>query len=165
MFSYDRVDVGSRLLADALPGDLRGVAADFCAGWGYLAAMIAERATCSRIDLYEAQYASLEAARRNMARLAPATDARFHWCDLTTEKVERIYDTIVMNPPFHKGRAADPGLGQAMIRAAAAALKPRGRLFMVANRGLPYELLLKSRFSNCETLRDEQGFRVFVAAH
>ena len=38
MFSFDRVDSGSRLLADNLPSDLSGMVADFCAGWGYLAA-------------------------------------------------------------------------------------------------------------------------------
>ncbi|TGR36824.1 methyltransferase, partial [Mesorhizobium sp. M1C.F.Ca.ET.195.01.1.1] len=41
MFSFDRVDAGSKLLVDNLPGDLRGSAADFCAGWGYVAAEMA----------------------------------------------------------------------------------------------------------------------------
>ena len=44
-----------------------------------------------------------------------------------------------MNPPFHTRPRADPALGQAMIRKAAAALRRGGRLFMVANRQLPYE--------------------------
>ncbi|RFC68608.1 MULTISPECIES: class I SAM-dependent methyltransferase [Mesorhizobium] len=163
MFSHDRIDVGSRLLADRLPAGLHGVTADFCAGWGYLSAVLAESSKFSRIDLYEADYASVEAARRNMARLASAQGTNFHWCDLTAERVERIYDLIVMNPPFHAGRAADPALGQALIRAAASALKPRGKLFMVANRGLPYEAILKTQFHACETIADEKGFRVYAA--
>jgi len=163
MFSHDRVDAGSRLLVDTLPPDLRGIAADFCAGWGYLSAALAERTRVSRIDLFEADYVSLEAARNNMARLVPTRDARFQWCDLTTEKVERIYDVIVMNPPFHIGRAADPALGQALIRSAGSALKSRGKLIMVANRGLPYEAVLKSQFHACEIVADGKGFRVFLA--
>jgi len=163
MFSHDRVDVGSRLLADALPSNLHGVAADFCAGWGYLSVALTERCNVSRIDLFEADHYALEAARQNMARLVPAQDARFQWCDLTTEKVERIYDVIVMNPPFHAGRAADPALGQAIIRAAAGALKPRGKLLMVANRGLPYEAILSSQFHACENIADASGFRVYLA--
>src|SRR5689334_8953613 len=43
MFSFDRIDAGSKLLVDNLPGDLRGNAADFCAGWGYVAAEMAAR--------------------------------------------------------------------------------------------------------------------------
>jgi 16S rRNA (guanine1207-N2)-methyltransferase len=68
-----------------------------------------------------------------------------------------------MNPPFHDGRAADPGIGHAMIRAASAALKPSGQLFMVANRGLPYELPMKAGFGRVEEIADEQGFRVWRA--
>lgn len=163
MFSHDRIDAGSRLLAECLPADLNGTAADFCAGWGFLSAELAQRTGVARIDLYEADHASLEAAKHNMARLAPALDAHFHALDLTTEKVERIYDVIVMNPPFHLGRAADPALGQNMIRAASAALKPRGRLFMVANRGLPYEAMLKARFTGCKAIADANGFMVWMA--
>ena len=59
---------GSKLLVDNLPGDLRGNAADFCAGWGYLAAEIAARSPgLSALDLYEADFAALEAAKANLA--------------------------------------------------------------------------------------------------
>ena len=74
----------------------------------------------------------------------PGVQARigFFWHDLAAETVTRRYDAVVMNPPFHRGRAADPALGQAMIGKAAAALTPGGRLLMVANRQLPYEAIL-----------------------
>ena len=36
MFSHDRIDAGSRLLAECLPETAKGAAADFGAGWGYL---------------------------------------------------------------------------------------------------------------------------------
>ena len=49
---------------------------------------------------------------------------------------------MIMNPPFHQGRAAEPDLGAAFIAAAARILKPHGRLMMVANRQLPYEAAL-----------------------
>lgn len=164
MFSHDRVDAGSRLLAGLLPADAQGRAADFCAGWGYLSVMLAERAPrVAAIDLFEADHAALEAARINMARLAPDMAAAFHWADLTAEKVERQYDLIVMNPPFHQGRAADPAIGLAMIRAASGALNPGGRLFMVANRGLPYDAALKAGFARYEEIADAQGFKVWRA--
>lgn len=164
MFSHDRVDVGSKLLAEYLPTKLSGQAADFCAGWGYLSIELAHRAPgIYNIELFEADFASLEAAKINMAQLAPSVPAQFHWTDLASEPVERRFDVIVMNPPFHQGRAADPGIGHAMIRAASNALKPGGQLFMVANRGLPYEPALKSGFGRVEELADRDGFRVWKA--
>lgn len=161
MFSFDRIDAGSALLAAHLPADLKGNVADFCAGWGYLAAEIARRSPgLSAIDLFEADYEALEAARSNV----PSTAAiGFFWVDLLAETVERRYDAVVMNPPFHTGRAADPGIGAGMIRAASKALKPGGRLFMVANRQLPYEEVLSASFSSHAEIARDNMFKVLSA--
>jgi 16S rRNA (guanine1207-N2)-methyltransferase len=51
-------------------------------------------------------------------------------------------------------------LGQAVIAAAARALRPGGRFFMVANRGLPYDAELKASFASVTTLADNNKFRV-----
>jgi 16S rRNA (guanine1207-N2)-methyltransferase len=164
MFSHDRIDAGSRLLAQCLPEAGKGAAADFCAGWGYLAAELAERTPgLTAIDLYEADHDSLEAAKANLAGLQGAPEFGFFWFDLVGEKVQRKYDLVVMNPPFHQSRASDPGIGQAMIGAASAALKPGGQLLMVANRGLPYGQPLKEAFKEVRELRNEGGYRVIAA--
>jgi len=156
MFSADAVDPASRLLAGSLPEDLAGRVADFCAGWGYLAARLAERSPIRAIDLYEAGYEALEAARENLAgAVAAGLPVGFHWRDLAAEPVAERYDAIVMNPPFHQGRAAEPELGLRMIGAARVALKPGGRLYLVANRQLPYERALSQGFrAQGETVRD-----------
>lgn len=164
MFSHDRVDAGSRLLAESLPPKLNGKAADFCAGWGYLSVSLLQRAPgIASIELFEADHASLNAAQVNLTALAADVPAASHWTDLASEPVERRFDVVVMNPPFHQGRAADPGIGHAMIRAASNALKPGGQLFMVANRGLPYEPALKKGFARVEEIADAQGFKVWKA--
>jgi len=164
MFSHDRVDAGSKLLAECLPDTCRGTAADFCAGWGYLSVALLERTSgLKSMDLYEADHASLEAARQNLQAVAPKIPLGFFWQDLAAEKVTKKYDLIVMNPPFHQGRAAEPEIGQAMIKAASGALKSGGRLFMVANRGLPYDETVRAGFSRAQELRREAAFRVVVA--
>ncbi|WP_048645326.1 class I SAM-dependent methyltransferase [Nitratireductor soli] len=163
-FSDDGIDAGSALLAECLPDDLKGTVADFAAGWGYLSVETARRCPAvGAIDLYEAHHASIEAARRNMAAKAPGTAARFFWHDLLGEPVAERYDAIVMNPPFHRSRAAEPDMGQAMISAAAQALKPRGRLFLVANRPLPYEQTLERQFAAHGELRRDTVFKVLWA--
>ncbi|WP_214471476.1 class I SAM-dependent methyltransferase [Mesorhizobium sp. dw_380] len=162
MFSFDKLDAGSKLLVETLPGDLRGNVADFCAGWGYLAAEVAARSPgIAALDLYEADFASLEAARANIGNMAAAPS--FFWTDLLTETVDRRYDAIIMNPPFHRSRAAEPEIGIGMIRAAAKALKPGGRLFMVANRQLPYEPVLSAAFSSHAELARDGMFKVLSA--
>lgn len=160
-FSAGHVDPASRLLVEHLPADLSGRIADFGAGWGYLSGAIAHRfpGIC-HIDLYEADYLALQAAKQNMAERLKETEAGFFWTDLAAETVDRRYDAIVMNPPFHEGRAADPALGQALIEAAAKALKGGGRLFLVANRGLPYEAILARRFVRSGELGRDANYKI-----
>lgn len=164
MFSHDRIDDGSELLASRLPTDFTGDAADFGAGWGYLSVELAEKSpNLERLDLYEANHAALEAAKANLAENCPNAPARFFWHDLAAEPVRDKYDLIVMNPPFHEGHAAEPSLGQAMIKTAASALRGGGRLILVANRGLPYEPVLAANFKESgETCRNAR-FKVLWA--
>lgn len=156
MFSHDRVDAGSELLASRLPEDFAGHAADFGAGWGYLSVALARKSPGLKgVDLFEADFHALEAARRNMKSNCPFVPARFYWHDLTAEDTRDKYDLIVMNPPFHEAQAADPALGKAMIAAAAKALKIGGRVMLVANRGLPYEPVMAASFKEWgETCRN-----------
>lgn len=164
MFSADGPDAGSQMLAAHFDERISGAIADFGAGWGWLGVQLLEKCPAIvSLDSIEADWLSLEAAKENLAGKREEAALDFHWLDLTVEKPGRRYDWIVMNPPFHSGRAAEPALGAAFIAAAAAALAPGGRLLMVANRQLPYEEALQSGFSRFETLEEAGGFKVIEA--
>ncbi|MDX5384487.1 MAG: class I SAM-dependent methyltransferase [Rhodobacterales bacterium] len=160
VFSADGVDPASRLLAESLPEKIGARVVDLGAGWGYLAARILARDTVRSIDLVEADHTALECARANISD----PRARFHWADATTWRPESPVDAVVMNPPFHTGRAADPDLGRAFIAAAAAMLAPQGRLWLVANRHLPYETALAQHFAEVIELDGDNRFKILAAA-
>ena len=164
MFSHGRVDPGSRLLVEHLPPRISGHVADLGAGWGYLSSEVAARAAGPiLLHLYEADFASCAAARANLS-VQDTAEVEVFWRDVASEPLERIYDLIVMNPPFHAtGHGADPTLGIAMIEAAARNLRKGGRLYMVANVALPYERTLSAKFSRFEELARDKGFKVLVA--
>lgn len=164
MFSHGAIDKGSALLVPHMEKIVFGNVADLGAGWGYLAAQSLKHADrIKQIDLFEADYEALEAARGNLERLGSPLPMTFNWFDVTSEKMTGIYDTVIMNPPFHEGRATEVSLGQTFIAAAASRLKIGGRLLMVANRQLPYEATLKSLFKNVNVLEDAKGFKIFDA--
>ena len=164
VFAWDRIDAASALLASRLPTDLRGHGADLGSGHGYLAGeVVARNPQVVAMDLYEADARALALSRAN---LGAAKEVRlgFHWQDATGALARDDYDFIVSNPPFHEGGRADrPELGRAFIASAAAALRPGGRFFMVANRHLPYEAQLAQAFAQVRTLADEGGFKVIEA--
>ena len=162
MFSHGAIDKGSALLVPHMEKIVFGQVADLGAGWGYLAAQSLKYADRLKgIDLFEADYEALEAARGNLERLGASVPVSFNWFDVTSEKLTGIYDTVIMNPPFHEGRATDMSLGQTFIAAAASRLKIGGRLLMVANRQLPYEATLKGLFKNVTVLEEANGFKIF----
>ena len=160
VFSAGHIDEASAALAAALPPKLGSKVADLGAGWGYLSAEVLKRPTVNVLHLVEADHLALELARQNI------TDprARFHWADAASFRPPHKLDAVVMNPPFHQGRDADPALGVAFIRAAAAMLAPGGVLWMVANRHLPYQATLDAAFREVAVVASPPGFRIFRAS-
>ena len=163
VFSADGIDRGSALLASCLPETLPARVVDIGAGWGWLSAQVLARKGVEQIDLVEAEHAALECSKMNLSD----PRARFHWADAIKVKFENRPLAAVMNPPFHTTRAADPALGAAFIRAAAGMLSLSGTLWMVANRHLPYEAVLRACFHEVAEITPPSGrdgaFRIFRA--
>lgn len=160
VFSADGIDPASKLLAAALPQKLGRCVADLGAGWGYLSAEVLKRESVEELHLAESDYHALACARQNLAD----SRAQFHWVDARGWKPAATVNTVVMNPPFHTGRAAEPSLGQAFIGAAASMLASSGSLWMVANRHLPYEAALSDRFAQVREEGGDGRFKILSAS-
>ena len=161
VFSADGADRGSALLAAALPVDLPARVGDLGAGWGYLSRAVLARPGVRHLDVVEAERVALDCARANLSD----PRAAFHWADATRFRPDRPWGSVVMNPPFHTGREADPGLGLAFLRAAHRGLAPDGVLWMVANRHLPYDKTLHELFREVTDIGRDPAFRVIRAAY
>ncbi|MBA2666388.1 MAG: methyltransferase [Trueperaceae bacterium] len=144
-----RVDPGTAVLLDAtaLPTapELSGARVlDLGCGTGLLARRALAQGAREVIALDDdlaavrSTRAALEAASAEgrTDELAPSVT----WSDLLAEAPRaRDVDVVLMNPPFHVGRQVVGALSRAFVAAALTALRPGGRLLMVANRALPYE--------------------------
>ncbi|MFC0202362.1 class I SAM-dependent methyltransferase [Paracoccus rhizosphaerae] len=159
VFSADGVDPGSRMLAENLPPKLPTRIVDLGAGWGWLSAQILSHSGVTELHLVEADHAALESARRNV--IDPR--ARFHWADARDFRLAEPVNGVIMNPPFHEGRQADPRLGAAFIATAARLLTGAGRLWMVSNRHLPYEAVLADHFGQVHEIGGDSRFKVIEA--
>lgn len=164
VFAWDHIDAASELLIAELPASLSGAAADLGAGFGYLSReLLAKCPNIAALDVYEAEARALDLARDNLAGKAGRVAIDYHWRDVTAG-LPKAYDVIVTNPPFHTSNGADdPGLGRRFISAASRALNPGGRLFLVANRHLPYEAVLNASFGTVRIATQRYGFKIIAA--
>lgn len=159
VFSADGIDPASRLLGDALPAVPGRHVTDLGAGWGYLSSRLLGASGIERIDLVESDSRALACARANI----DDPRAAFHWADARDWRPSDPPDAVVMNPPFHSSRKAEPALGQAFVAAAARMLAPGGTLWMVANRHLPYEAALRQGFAHSEEIAGNASYKIVRA--
>ncbi len=160
VFSWDRADPGSALLAAQLP-PLKGDGADLGCGVGFLSRAVLASPEVKTLHLVDVDRRAMEAAEHNV--LDPR--ARFAWSDIrgvTAPALEKL-DFVVVNPPFHDAGREDQSLGRAFVHYAARVLRKGGSLWLVANRHLPYEATLTEAFRTVTSRAEAQGFKVYEA--
>jgi 16S rRNA (guanine1207-N2)-methyltransferase len=159
VFSWNRIDPGSALLAENL-APLSGCGADFGCGIGYLSKIALASPKVAQLFMIDIDRRAIEAARRNVED----PRARFFWADARRADADLSgLDFVVMNPPFHDGGAEDQSLGQNFIVRAAAALRSGGVLWLTANRHLPYEAIMKPLFRRIALKVETGGYKIFEA--
>lgn len=158
VFSWNRIDPGSALLARELPM-LSGQGADLGCGIGYLSAAILSSPQVRHLALIDIDRRAVAAAKRNV------DDPRVnvHWGDVRASMPFEKLDFVVMNPPFHDGGIEDQSLGQAFIRRASESLRPGGVCWLIANRHLPYEAVVQSHFRRFSIKAQAEGYKIYEA--
>lgn len=157
VFSWDRLDPGTALLIEHLP-PLSGRGADFGCGIGLLAHAVLTSPAVTEITLADIDRRAIECAQHNVAD----PRARFLWGDVRGAELSDL-DFVVMNAPFHDAGAEDKSLAQTFVKRAAQALGKGGVCYMVANRHLPYEAILKPAFKRAELLIETGGYKIYEA--
>ena len=163
VFAYRATDPGTALLARHLEGVEGRRVLDLCCGSGVLS-LAALRLGAREVVAVDSSAAAVAAARRNLAGSpAPARVLCADLADLPAgvDGVDGEFDLILSNPPFHRGAETDYGLPGHVLDASLLRLSPDGRLLLVANQFLDYPAQARGRFSSCETMAQEKGYRVF----
>ncbi|MBF0628170.1 MAG: class I SAM-dependent methyltransferase [Magnetococcales bacterium] len=162
IFSWRTMDPATQLLLDTLqtaPGER---VLDWGCGSGVIGATLAHRFPTIRVTLSDDLITATHCARRTIE-----VNNLQERCEVITEDGigpelgQKRFDSILTNPPFHRGVRTDHDATMAFLAAAAARLAPGGTLWLVGNRFLDYGTLLREQLGAAEEIDGDEAFTVW----
>lgn len=162
VFAWDRLDEGTRVLAETIEVRATDRVLDLGCGDGVVGIVAARLAPAGHVTMVDADIVAVESARRTAAANA-ATNVDVILGDGASELSDGSFDVVAVNPPFHLDRQTDTRTAERFVADAYRVLRGGGRLYLVANRFLPYDRAIAATFGSCTTAYEDRSYRVLLA--
>jgi 23S rRNA (guanine1835-N2)-methyltransferase len=155
VFSGDRLDVGTRLLADVvrMTTDSYGHVVDLGCGAGTLGLVALKIFPDAFVTFVDESQRAVDSARHNVeANFGTEAFQRSRFlrsnvfADVELETGRSAIDLVLCNPPFHHVNAMTDEVAWSMFTQSYDRLQPGGELWVVGNRHLGYHHKLKRVF-------------------
>jgi 16S rRNA (guanine1207-N2)-methyltransferase len=163
VFARGALDDGTQMLIEAieLKPDDRSIL-DLGCGSGVIGLVLAKLAPWAQLDLVDSNLTAVALAQENAQRNG-LERVNILASDGFQALQGKRYDVIAVNPPFHVGKHQTIGLARTFIATAVNALSNQGRLYLVANRFLPYEQAMRDAFGNVSEIAGDRRYKVLLA--
>ncbi|MBC8090235.1 MAG: methyltransferase [Phycisphaerae bacterium] len=162
VFSWEHPDEATTLLADHMVINAGESVLDLGCGSGALGVVAARLSNGGRVRLVDADIEAVRSSRGTI-EVSGVTNCSVAISDVASAVIDEHFDVVVSNPPFHVGKATNLELPLQFIHDAWHVLNAGGRLYLVANRTLPYESMIQERFGNVHCVHDGVRFKVLSA--
>ena len=162
VFAWDRLDDGTAALVDAMEIETGDIVLDLGCGTGLAGLSGARQASRGQVVLVDADVRAVESARRTLEADETAK-GEVLVSDCGSGVLDRHFDVVVTNPPFHQGVGINYQVAHQFVRDAAQVLRPGGRLFLVANRFLRYGDLIRETFGDVAVAYADNRYHVLTA--
>lgn len=163
VFSWDHLDEATEILANNLDVSTGASVLDLGCGSGPLGIVASKLSGGGQVTMVDADVEALRSAQKS-ADAASIANFRVLPSDVAGAVLNERFHVVVTNPPFHVGKQTDLSVPLQFIEDAWQVLIPGGRIFLVANRTLPYEQAIEERFGRVSTIHDGRRFKVLSAA-
>ena len=162
VFSWEHPDEATTLLAEHMVVNAGESVLDLGCGSGALGVVAARLSNGGRVRLVDADIEAVRSSRGTI-EVSGVMNCSVVVSDIASAVIDERFDVVVSNPPFHVGKATNLELPLQFIHDAWDVLQPAGRLYLVANRTLPYESMIQERFGNVTAVHDGARFKVLSA--
>lgn len=170
VFARNQLDIGARCMIEVMQqhlliGPASQHVADLGCGNGVLGLIYAQHHPDTQVTWFDESELAVASCQLNIQQNLGSSDHYQVVLDdcLASVKTSSL-DRVLCNPPFHQEHAITDHIAKQMIRDARRALKPGGELWLVANRHLPYYLILQKAFRHVEQLGQNSKFVVYRAS-
>lgn len=170
VFSQDALDLGTHLLLEHLPQNIKNDVLDFACGAGVIAAFVGVRHLHTFPDpnnrpnlhlvLSDIHALSLYCAQKTLHLNNLQGDVV---ASNGLSNVEGKFSHIITNPPFHKGINTDYSIAHSFLVQAREHLIEQGHLTLVANSFLNYAVDMEEHVGPCQKLISDNKFAVYQA--
>ncbi len=168
VFSASQLDIGSRFFLQqfaGMPISQSEKIADLACGNGALGLAAAEINKSAEITFLDDSSIAIRSAVKNAEdNFQNIARFQFKHQDGMTASPPEAFDLILCNPPFHSGAQQDTGIARRLFKQARQSLRSGGELWVVGNRHLRYDRVLKTLFSSAEITAANRKFVVIRSA-
>ncbi len=161
VFSKRQVDLGTRVLVEAMVLPFKGCLLDVGCGYGVVGVVAAALNPDLRVVMSDVNMRAVRLARRNVElnRVLGNVEVRFGFCYEPVSDLK--FDCVLSNPPVSAGM----NTVNAIICGAKSVLSSGGSFQMVIRSKIGAKTLpelFKETFGNCCVVARESGYRVLV---
>ncbi len=162
VFARGGLDEGSKLLCEALEIAPDERVLDLGCGGGLVGMLAARSAPNGHATLVDSNTAAVALANDNIARNRLA-NAKAVVSDVTAAVAAQQFTLVATNPPFHQGRVQTTDTAMRFIAEAFGVLAPHGAFYLVCNRFLPYERMMRETFGTVHEVGGNTRYRVLLS--
>lgn len=160
VFSHGELDKGTELLLNNVELNQPEKILDFACGCGVISAYYGKKHPSMNITASDVSALALAATKLTLKENGLSAD-----CILADgiSSINKKFDHIISNPPFHTGLKTDYEITQSFIADAKKALTKGGELNIVANAFLPYPKVLSQEFEQYTMPVNNRSFAIYHA--
>lgn len=162
IFSREKLDIGTRFFLQHVPiGNFEKILDLGCANGivGIRARLLNPHA---QVIFADESWMAILSAQKNFETHTGAT-GKFIWTNCYENQESNSIDLVLCNPPFHQQTTIGDFIAQQMFQDSFSTLKKGGRLLVIGNSHLGYQVKMKKMFGNSRILATNEKFVIAEA--